>query len=215
MTFPAVDERVEIILDAFAHGATRPGTLAMHATIEIGKFIEEMHRTLEQLISLDSGSYGDAENAARARNVSVAGVADAGILHAAAGKVRLLKRNELSNDWDPAGDKRLTVWEATQHLIKRLEEKGEAEAAKLLKALGPIAEAAHALAYRLYLDCNNRGRAEDALAYNGLGAAWPELEKLAQGMSAAPIQDNPLLIDIGPPTASAGKGAPRRGRKKS
>ena len=65
--------------------------------------------------------FGDAEGLAKARNLSVAGVADAGILRSVAGKVRLLPRTELPEDWDPTSDKRLCVWEATQQLIKRLE----------------------------------------------------------------------------------------------
>jgi putative DNA methylase len=162
----------------------------------------------------NAGSFGDAETLARARNLSVDGVVTAGILRSAAGKVSLLRRADLPENWDPAKDTRLTVWEATQHLIKRLD-KGEAAAAKLLKQLGPIADSARDLAYRLYNTCERRKWAEDALAYNGLVVAWPELEKLAQSMSAAPVQADRVLIDVGAPTAPTGKGAPRRGRKRS
>ena len=49
----------------------------------------------------NEGVFGEADNLARARNVSVAGIKDAGILQSAAGKVRLLTREELSDDWDP------------------------------------------------------------------------------------------------------------------
>jgi putative DNA methylase len=62
--------------------------------------------------------YGDAEGLAVARNISVAGVAEAGILRSVAGKVHLLQRSELPDDWDPSRDKRLCVWEATQQLIR-------------------------------------------------------------------------------------------------
>ncbi len=127
----------------------------------------------------ETGKYGDAETLAKARNVSVRGVAAAGIIHSAAGKVRLLKRSELPTDWDPATDDRLTVWEATQHLIKRLDEKGEEAAADLLGRLGPMAEQARALAYRLYTICERKKWADEARAYNTLVVAWPELAKLA------------------------------------
>jgi putative DNA methylase len=133
----------------------------------------------------NSGSYGDAETLAKARNVAVAGVVQAGIAHAAAGRVRLVKRSELPVDWDPTTDARLTTWEATQHLIKRLESNGETAAATLLKQLGPVADHARDLAYRLYTSCERKGWAEDARAYNGLVIAWPELEKLAAGMTAS------------------------------
>lgn len=125
------------------------------------------------------GYFGEADNLARARNVSVSGVQEGGIIHSAAGKVRLYTRQELPVDWSPETDKRLTVWEATQYLIKRLEEDGEQVASDLLGKLGPIAEQARNLAYRLYNTCERNGWAEEARAYNGLVIAWPELEKLA------------------------------------
>ncbi len=130
------------------------------------------------------GAYGDSETLATSRNVSVEAVARAGLLHTAAGKTRLLTREQLPEDWDPASDTTLTVWECTQHLIKRLEEKGEEAASSLLRAIGPRAEAARTLAYRLYTHCERKGDAAEAGAYNGLVVAWPELERLASQNSS-------------------------------
>jgi putative DNA methylase len=135
--------------------------------------------------------FGDAEGLAKARNLSVAGVAEAGILRSVAGKVRLLPRAELPEDWDPTRDKRLCVWEATQQLIKRLEADGEDKAADLLLQLksiaghGDLAANCRALAYRLYNHCEKTKQAEEARAYNGLVIAWPELEKRAAATSTA------------------------------
>ncbi len=126
----------------------------------------------------DPGGSGDAINLATARNVSLDGIARSGVIEAVAGKTRLLKRADLPDDWDPTTDITLTVWECTQHLIKRLEEQGEATAADLLHKMGPRAEAARTLAYRLYTHCERTGNAEEARAYNGLVIAWPELQKL-------------------------------------
>ncbi|HBU41945.1 MAG TPA: hypothetical protein DEB57_03570, partial [Microbacterium sp.] len=95
----------------------------------------------------EEGAYGEAESLAKARNVSVRGVAEAGIVHSAAGKVRVLRRDEMGPlDYDPAKDDRPTVWEYTQHLIRNLEQKGEAAAAGLLRKLGSDADAARSLA---------------------------------------------------------------------
>ena len=134
----------------------------------------------------EEGPYGEAETLATARAVSVSGVEAAGVLKSAAAKVRLYSRNELPDFWDPETDERLTVWEGTQHLIKRRNEKGEEAAADLLRRLGAMAEQARKLAYRLYTICDRRGWAEEAQAYNGLVLAWPELEKLA-GESGLPV----------------------------
>jgi putative DNA methylase len=135
--------------------------------------------------------FGDAEGLAKARNLSVAGVAEAGILRSVAGKVQLLQRSDLPDDWDPVKDKRLCVWEATQQLIKRLEAQGEASAAALLLQLknlpghGDLAANCRALAYRLYNHCEKSKQAEEARAYNGLVIAWPELERQASAASTA------------------------------
>ena len=92
--------------------------------------------------------------------------------------MRLLKKEELQEDWSPATDERLTVWEATHHLIRSLD-KGEAVAAGLLKQLGAMAEVARDLSYRLYTVCERRKWAQDAIGYNALVLSWPDLKRLA------------------------------------
>ena len=124
-----------------------------------------------------------------ARNISVQGVAEAGVLSAIAGKVQLLRREQLDDDWDPSRDDRLCVWEATQHLIKALEAGGEAAAAALMVQLkqlpvqSDLLANCKAMAYRLYSHCEKTKQAEEARAYNGLVIAWPELERLASSQS--------------------------------
>jgi len=124
------------------------------------------------------GAYGQAETLSTAKNTSVSGMVEAGILAAKGGKVRLLKKEELQEDWSPATDERLTVWEATHHLIRSLD-KGEAVAASLLKQLGAMAEVARDLSYRLYTVCERRKWSQDAIGYNALVLAWPDLKRLA------------------------------------
>jgi putative DNA methylase len=125
------------------------------------------------------GPFGVAETLSKAKNTAVGGLAEAGIVRARGGKVQLVGRGDLADDWDPAADRRLTVWETTQQLIRTLEKKGEAEAAALLNRLGGVGETARELAYRLYSVCERKKWADEALAYNGLVIAWPELTKLA------------------------------------
>ena len=133
--------------------------------------------------------YGDAEGLAVARNISVEGVAHAGILSAIAGRVQLLRREQLDDDWEPSLDDRLCVWEATQHLIKELEAGGETAAAALMVQLkqlpgqNELLANCKALAYRLYNHCDKNKQAEEARAYNGLVIAWPELERLASNQN--------------------------------
>jgi putative DNA methylase len=50
----------------------------------------------------------------------------------------------------------------------------------LVGQLGGIAEVARDLAYSLYSTCERKKWAQEALAYNSLVVAWPELTKLAR-----------------------------------
>ena len=128
------------------------------------------------------GEYGVAETLSKAKNTSVQGMKDAGILDkkSPGGKIRLLGPAELPANWDPATDQRLTVWEMVHHLIRVLEAGGEADAAELATKLGSQAEVARELAYRLYTICERKKRAQEALAYNGLVQSWPEITRLAR-----------------------------------
>lgn len=127
-----------------------------------------------------TGEYGSANSIAQARGISVESVKHAGIVESSAGKVRILGRDELDADWDPAGDGHLTVWECCQHLIRALETDGEHSAATLLKKIGSEkADAVKDLAYCLYGICEKRSDAKDATSYNALIAVWTELTRQA------------------------------------
>ena len=134
----------------------------------------------------DAGDYGVAETLSKAKNTSVAGMVEAGILRSGAGKVRLLRPQELPSDWDPARDDRLTAWETVHHVVRVLES-GEEAAAGLVRKLGGFAEVARELCYRLYTVCERKKRAAEALAYNGLVQSWPEISRLARS-EATPKQ---------------------------
>ena len=64
-------------------------------------------------------------------------------------------------------------------------------AAALVDQLGGMAEIARDLAYRLYSTCERKKWAEEALAYNGLVIAWPELTKLARAEQVTHADRNP------------------------
>ena len=128
----------------------------------------------------NEGGYGLAETLSRAKNTSIAGVVEAGILESGGGKVRLLKPGELPDDWDPATDPRLPVWEVAHHLIRILQTGGESAAAELISRLGSKAETARELCYRLYTVCERKQRTTEALWYNTLVQSWPEISRLAR-----------------------------------
>lgn len=124
------------------------------------------------------GEFGSAETLSKAKNTSVGGLVDAGILSSKRGKVRLLKPEDLPSEWDPREDKRLTVWEMVHHLIRVLEDGGEGAAAELAAKLGPRAEVARELGYRLYAICERKKRSAEAVQYNALVQSWREIQRL-------------------------------------
>ena len=138
----------------------------------------------------EEGEFGMAEMLSKAKNTSVAGLVEAGILESRAGKVRLLRPSELPSNWDPSSDVRPTNWEMVHHLI-RLLEIGEEPAADLLRRLGSVADVARDLAYRLYSIAERKKRAAEALQYNSLVGSWPEIRQLAS--SEAPAEQTELL----------------------
>lgn len=130
---------------------------------------------------LKAGDYGTANNIATARGISVESVKHAGIVESQAGKVRVLRRDELDDNWEPGTDLHLTIWECLQHLVRLHEKDGISHAtAVLLKKVGDKAEAVKDLAYILYdISANKRQDAKEATAYNALIADWTELSRQA------------------------------------
>ncbi|MXY35176.1 MAG: DUF1156 domain-containing protein [Dehalococcoidia bacterium] len=139
------------------------------------------------------GDFGVAETLSKAKNTSVQGMVDAGILVSEAGKVRLLRPDELAEDWDPQTERRLTVWESVHHLVRVLH-LGEEPASEVVARLGAMAEPARELAYRLYRICDQKNRSQEALDYNTLIQIWPDLASLAR--QQAPVRQGTLLAPV-------------------
>jgi putative DNA methylase len=142
------------------------------------------------------GEFGVADVLARAKVTAVSALADDGIVISKGGKVHLVKPSELSGDWDPATDERLTVWEMVHHLIRVLEASGEGAASDLVAKLGAKAEVARELAYRLYTVCERKKRAQEALSYNALVLSWPEISRLARESAAVVGTEEPAQSDM-------------------
>ena len=128
----------------------------------------------------EEGEFGDAEILSKAKNTSVAGLVEAGILVSGGGQVRLLRPEELPADWDPWKDRRLTVWEVVHHLVRALDTDGEMGAARLLRKVRAKGEVARMLAHRLYAVCDRQQRPAEAHAYNALVGSWSEIAFLAR-----------------------------------
>ena len=126
-----------------------------------------------------AGPAGEADTLCKAKNTSIAGLVEAGILWQQGNECRLLAVDELDENWDPATDRRLTVWETTHHLRRRLMNDGEQAASALLAQAGAIDDAPRDLAYRLFHICERQGWQSEAVAYNALVTSWPELLRQA------------------------------------
>ena len=132
----------------------------------------------------NDGEYGRAETLSKAKNASLTTLTEGGVIEARQGKVRLLRPNELSPDWDPVRDTHLSSWEVLHQLIRTLEADGEtASAAVVAKVPSRYLEPARELAYRLYVLAERKGWTAEALSYNSLIQSWPEISRLSRDIA--------------------------------
>jgi putative DNA methylase len=129
----------------------------------------------------DAKPSGELITLANAKNVPLGALFASGVFFDGKGKAGLTARADLPDNWSPASDKALTVWECVQHTARVLnaEDGGGEAAARLVTEMGPKAADARALAYRLYEIASQKGWASEALIYNGLAQEWPKLEDFA------------------------------------
>lgn len=127
----------------------------------------------------DAGPFGEAETLFTATATALDGLKSSGIVDARAGRVWLVSRRNMDAAWDPSADSRIPIWEVTMQLTKRLEEGGEEAAAELLARVDRLGEVGRDLAYRLFNIAEQKKWANEALAFNSLVSAWPELQRKA------------------------------------
>ena len=144
---------------------------------------------------IGEGNFGEADTLSKAKNTSVAGLVEAGILRSGRGRVRLLRTEELPDDWDPRTDGRLSVWEVTHHLIRVLQSGGEVAAARLAARVGRELETARDLGYRLFALSEQKKHPTLALVYDGFVRSCPEIASLARSMPAESDPSSTLRPD--------------------
>jgi len=132
------------------------------------------------------GAFGDADSMARARNTSVETLGRGGILSSAAGKVALIAPGELPEGYDVLTDERISTWEVLHHLVAFLERDGLPAAGAFLSDArerpgGALdTELIKELAFLLFSLAEKGGRTQDAIAFNTVATAWPEIVEAAR-----------------------------------
>ena len=144
----------------------------------------------------DETDFGHADQLSRSTNTSVDGLVRGGVFWARAGRARLLAPDDLSDDWNPLTDDRISVWEAVVRLAKTLDQQGGEEAAQLMGAVAQRVDldTAKELAYLLFAICEKKKWTDTALLFNGLGTSWSDLSAVARaGGSRTPPPAQPAL----------------------
>ena len=133
-----------------------------------------------------TGKFGVADDLARARNTAVETMVRDGILTSAAGKVTLLSPANMPEGYDVLADDRVGVWEVLHHLIAFLERDGLPVAGAFLASAqerpdGAIdTELVKELAFLLFSIAEKNGWTQDALAFNTVATAWPDIVQAAR-----------------------------------
>jgi putative DNA methylase len=133
-----------------------------------------------------TGKFGVADDLARARNTAVETMVRTGILTSAAGKVTLLSPANMPEGYDVLADDRIGGWEVLHHLIALLERDGLPVAGAFLASAqqrpdGAIdVELVKELAFLLFSIAEKNSWTQDALAFNTVATAWPDVVQAAR-----------------------------------
>ncbi len=133
-----------------------------------------------------TGKFGVADGLARARNTSVDAMCREGILTSYADKVTLLSPAKLPEGYDVLADDRVGAWEVLHHLIALLQRDGLPVAGAFLASAqerpdGAIdTELVKELAFLLFSIAEKNGWTQDALAFNTVATAWPDVVQAAR-----------------------------------
>jgi len=148
-----------------------------------------------------TGTFGDANNLANARNTTVDAMDRGGILTSRAAKVQLIKPSDLSTDYDILTDLHTSNWEALHHLIKTLEGEGISAAGDFLRTAlsrpdgATDADLIKELAHLLFRIAESNGWTKDALSFNTLVTSWPEISDAARTDKSAASSQSALDFD--------------------
>ncbi len=147
----------------------------------------------------DKAGYGEAETLAGAYNTSVAGLDRSGALYAKAGEVRLLTTTEILSSYRPERDEHITLWEVAMHLVKALDERGLAEAGRILDGASTRVEVetVKELAYLAFSIAEKRSMIQVAGMFNALVTSWPEVTAAAKAhATAAPKATEQAMLQL-------------------
>jgi putative DNA methylase len=141
------------------------------------------------------GAFGDAELLSKAKVTSVEALQRLGLIRSRGGRVKLLAPDELASRWDPTREETTTAWKAAHQLLRLYfhEKAGDLVTADLMRRIGPSAEVARDLAYRLFDVCEKKKRSQEAQGYNALVLGWPEIARLARVAEPTRREQVPLF----------------------
>jgi len=94
----------------------------------------------------------------------------------------------LDEEWDPAADEHVSVWEATVRLAAVLAKDGVDKVAELLPAVGEKVslDAVKELGFLLFHEAEKNKDTDDAILFNGLVSSWGDLNEQARQIVAHP-----------------------------
>ncbi|MGO9899678.1 MAG: DUF1156 domain-containing protein [Solirubrobacteraceae bacterium] len=133
-----------------------------------------------------TGKFGVADDLARARNTAVETMVRDGILTSAAGNVTLLSPADMPEGYEVLADDRVDAWKVMHHLIAFLQRDGLPIAGAFLASAqehpdGTMdTELVKELAFLLFSIAEKNGWTKDALAFNTVATAWPDIVQAAR-----------------------------------
>ncbi|MGY3516384.1 DUF1156 domain-containing protein [Micromonospora sp. PTRAS2] len=128
-----------------------------------------------------TGTFGDADNLALARNTSVERMDRDEILTSRAGRVTLIKPADTPADYDVLADEHTSTWEVLHHAIRILETEGVPAAGEFLATAQNRPDGAvdpdlvKELAFLLFSIAEKNGWTKDAISFNAIAQSWGDV----------------------------------------
>ena len=150
-----------------------------------------------------TGKFGVADDLARARNTAVETMVRDGILTSTAGKVALLSPPALPQDYNVLADDRVGAWEVLHYMIAFLERDGLPAAGAFLASAqarpdGAIdIELVKELAFLLFAIAEKNSWTQDALAFNTVATAWPDIVQAGRSMQTDTAEQSAFEFEEG------------------
>lgn len=143
-------------------------------------------------------SSGMADQLSRSCGTTPGTLVRSGVFKATGGKARLLKPEEMTEEWNPIKEDHISLWEGMIRMTGILDSKGVDTVAPIVAQLGeriPLDDV-RALGFRMFHEAEKRKDTEGAIKFNNLVSMWDDLSAKTKKEATNPQENVQGELDV-------------------